>query len=142
MNGYEETEGEKYFTPPDNHSTANREAVATLAMKFHTIERTFAKMTYETSPINTSWEDLSESFRLLYLQDATSFMLSLIQPKVLSDEERIEIINSTLEWAGDCCPHTDREEPPMNKMDCTKCFKEYLSQATVDCQLPTTYLLT
>ena len=61
-------------------SIANREAVEKLGMKFHTIERTFAKMTYETSPINTNWESLSESFRNLYLQDAISFLPSLIEP--------------------------------------------------------------
>ncbi len=52
----------------------SKEMVENLARKFHLIERTLVKMTYETSPVNCSWEDLPEGFRNLYLQDATDFL--------------------------------------------------------------------
>ncbi len=40
MNGYEDTECEKYFTPPEKPSTANREAVKKVILNGETLEQT------------------------------------------------------------------------------------------------------
>jgi len=57
-------------------------------------------------------------------QGVKDVVMKMLGYRLISPEK---LINRTLEWAGDQCPHTDREEPPMNRMDCSKCYQEFLA---------------
>ncbi len=57
--------------------TQDKEAQSKITLRIHTIERTIIKMCDETSPINTSWEELSEKWRSHYQMMALDFLSDL-----------------------------------------------------------------
>ena len=77
MNGYEDTECEKYFTPPDKPSTA-REAVLTL------LKSPPIKLRNKENPVGE-----------VNLEKLADQILSLIEPKVLSNGQHLIQVSVT-----------------------------------------------
>ena len=74
-----------------------------LAIRIHTSERTNARILYEASPINTSWEDLTEGWREYYRKQADqilSYQREEIEKGLLTDEEIAQAMRDGYVW----CP--------------------------------------
>lgn len=50
------------------------ELIDKVALRLHTFERNILKIIYESSPLNVSWEELTESQREKFRKDASQFI--------------------------------------------------------------------
>ena len=70
-----------------------------LAIRIHTSERTNARILYEASPINTSWEDLTEVWREYYRKQADQ-ILSYQRKEIEKVENPYSYVSSHDYFAG------------------------------------------